>query len=137
MTPQELKEYIAQNIHDNTEGEITGDKLQEVLNKIVDNIPASQVNSDWNATEGPAEILNKPTIPEGALIVDATDNGETFAVNNELTIVNAGASGRVVMLRYNNSGSVAYAQVIHFGIGGGCLAAKYVSGKPAFARIVD
>lgn len=27
-------------------------------------IPAAQVNSDWNATSGVAEILNKPTIPE-------------------------------------------------------------------------
>ena len=26
-------------------------------------IPAAQVNSDWNATSGVAEILNKPTIP--------------------------------------------------------------------------
>jgi hypothetical protein len=26
-------------------------------------IPASQVNADWNATSGVAEILNKPTIP--------------------------------------------------------------------------
>jgi nitrogen fixation protein len=27
-------------------------------------IPAAQVNSDWNATSGLAEILNKPTIPD-------------------------------------------------------------------------
>ena len=26
-------------------------------------LPAAQVNSDWNATSGVAEILNKPTIP--------------------------------------------------------------------------
>ena len=26
-------------------------------------IPAAQVNSDWNATSGPARILNKPTVP--------------------------------------------------------------------------
>ena len=29
----------------------------------IDDIPAAQVNSDWNATSGVAEILNKPTIP--------------------------------------------------------------------------
>jgi hypothetical protein len=28
-----------------------------------DDIPAAQVNSDWDATSGVAEILNKPTIP--------------------------------------------------------------------------
>ena len=26
-------------------------------------IPAAQVNSDWNASSGVAQILNKPTIP--------------------------------------------------------------------------
>lgn len=31
---------------------------------VVLNIPAAQVNSDWNATSGVAQILNKPTIPE-------------------------------------------------------------------------
>jgi hypothetical protein len=33
----------------------------QILNKPI--IPAAQVNSDWNATSGLAEILNKPTIP--------------------------------------------------------------------------
>ena len=33
----------------------------QILNKPT--IPAAQVNSDWNATSGVAEILNKPTIP--------------------------------------------------------------------------
>ncbi len=35
--------------------------VAEILNKPT--IPAAQVNSDWNATSGVAEILNKPTIP--------------------------------------------------------------------------
>ena len=35
--------------------------VEEILNKPT--IPAAQVNSDWNATSGLAEILNKPTIP--------------------------------------------------------------------------
>ena len=30
---------------------------------LLSDIPAAQVNSDWNATSGVAEILNKPTIP--------------------------------------------------------------------------
>ena len=37
----------------------TGDA--QILNK--PSIPAAQVNSDWNATSGVAQILNKPTIP--------------------------------------------------------------------------
>lgn len=38
----------------------TGD-FDDLLNKPT--IPAAQVNSDWNAVSGVAEILNKPTIP--------------------------------------------------------------------------
>jgi len=37
-------------------------------------IPAAQVNSDWNATSGVAEILNKPTIPTATS--DLTNDGE-------------------------------------------------------------
>jgi hypothetical protein len=39
--------------------------VEEILNKPT--IPAAQVNSDWNATSGVAEILNKPTIPSGTV----------------------------------------------------------------------
>lgn len=50
--------------------------LGEVLNKPT--IPAAQVQSDWNATSGLGEILNKPTIPNNesrivALETKATD----------------------------------------------------------------
>ena len=40
-------------------------------------IPAAQVNSDWNAVSGVAEILNKPTIP--TVPVDSV-NGQTGVV---------------------------------------------------------
>lgn len=36
--------------------------VAEILNKPT--IPAAQVNSDWNATSGVAQIFNKPTIPD-------------------------------------------------------------------------
>jgi hypothetical protein len=35
-------------------------------------IPAAQVNSDWNATSGVEEILNKPTIPDTSTFVPYT-----------------------------------------------------------------
>lgn len=35
--------------------------VAQILNK--PSIPAAQVNSDWNASSGVAQILNKPTIP--------------------------------------------------------------------------
>lgn len=41
-------------------------------------IPAAQVNSDWNATSGVAEILNKPTIPSIAGLVPET---RTITIN--------------------------------------------------------
>ena len=39
---------------------------------LLSDIPAAQVNSDWNATSGVAEILNKPTIPSSATFVPYT-----------------------------------------------------------------
>ncbi len=52
-----------------------GELLSSVLEKICAKIPAStvvpqpvdQVNADWNATEGPAMILNKPNLSSSAL----------------------------------------------------------------------
>lgn len=45
-------------------------------------IPSAQVNSDWNATSGVAEILNKPSIPSIAGLVpdtrNLTINGTTY-----------------------------------------------------------
>lgn len=37
-------------------------------------IPAAQVNADWNAVSGVAEILNKPTIPDNAIEFVETTN---------------------------------------------------------------
>lgn len=45
--------------------------VAEILNKPT--IPPAQVNSDWNASSGVAEILNKPTIP----VVDQTLNASS------------------------------------------------------------
>jgi len=44
--------------------------VAEILNKPT--IPAAQVNSDWNATTGVAQILNKPTIPANGLPAGGT-----------------------------------------------------------------
>jgi len=48
----------------------------EILNKPT--IPAAQVNSDWDATSGVAEILNKPTVIDG----DAPSDGKTYGRKN-------------------------------------------------------
>ena len=67
---------------------VSGDA--QILNK--PSIPAAQVNSDWNATSGVAQILNKPTIPSIAGLVPDTRtitiNGTTqdLSANRTFTI---------------------------------------------------
>ena len=55
--------------------------VAEILNKPT--IPAEQVNSDWNATTGKAQILNKPTIPSisGLATVTYVDQQDALKVD--------------------------------------------------------
>lgn len=47
-------------------------------------IPAAQVNSDWNASSGVAQILNKPTIPTApSNIVTGTSSSYTIWVGTQ------------------------------------------------------
>ena len=54
--------------------------VAEILNKPT--IPAAQVNSDWNATSGVAEILNKPTITNGTVTSIGLTMPSAFTVTN-------------------------------------------------------
>ena len=56
-------------------------------------IPAEQVNADWNATSGKAQILNKPTIPSA--ITESTVSGWGFTKNTG-TITGVSANGTSV-----------------------------------------
>ena len=58
----------------------------QILNKPT--IPAAQVNSDWNATSGVAEILNKPTIPTTTAQITDTLNKRYVTDANLTTIGN-------------------------------------------------
>ena len=60
--------------------------VAEILNKPT--IPAAQVNSDWNATSGVAEILNKPSIPAAQIQSDwnQTNNALLDYIKNKPTI---------------------------------------------------
>ena len=72
-------------------------------------IPAAQVNSDWDATGGVAEILNKPTIPtktsdltnDSGFITDAgvtSFNGQTGAVTYTAPVTSVnGSTGDVTI----------------------------------------
>ena len=59
----------------------TGD-YNDLTNKPT--IPAAQVNSDWDASSGVAEILHKPTIGDGTLsITVGSASAQTFTANQE------------------------------------------------------
>lgn len=58
-------------------------------------IPAAQVNSDWNASSGVAQILNKPTIPAAQIQSDwsQTNTSAVDYIKNKPTIPSASVSG--------------------------------------------
>lgn len=49
-------------------------------------IPAAQVQSDWNAVSGPAQILNKPTIPTVPTIKRMETFNQTTDANGLITV---------------------------------------------------
>ena len=61
--------------------------VAEILNKPT--IPAAQVNSDWDATTGVAAILNKPTIPAAQVNSDWNAASGVAQILNKPTIGNA------------------------------------------------
>ena len=78
----------------------------QILNKPT--IPAAQVNSDWNATSGVAQILNKPTIPAAVtntsdLINDGADGVNPFIT--ALDIPTTGQASTIVREVKNMTGS--------------------------------
>jgi len=79
---------------------------------LTSDIPAAQVNSDWNATSGVAQILNKPTIPSIAGLVPETRtitiNGTTqdLSANRTFTIAsNPGTVTSVAALTLGTTGT--------------------------------
>lgn len=78
MTKEQILAEIAAKIDGQGSAIDAGSALPGILRGILDIIPAEQVNSDWNATEGPAEILNKPNIPSGIEYMEIKWNGETI-----------------------------------------------------------
>ena len=76
----------------------TSGSYSDLLNKPT--IPAAQVNSDWNANTGVAQILNKPTIPtldsaesSGVVGVNGTWQIPAAVLNHSLVIVSIRRQG--------------------------------------------
>jgi hypothetical protein len=79
-------------------------------------IPAAQVNSDWAATSGVAEILNKPTIPAAQIQSDWTqsNNSALDFIKNKPTItapVNADWNASSGLAQILNKPTIPAAQV--------------------------
>lgn len=66
----------------------TSGSYNDLLNKPT--IPAAQVNSDWNANSGVAQILNKPTIPTDAEQLPITSGSAT----NTKDYIDSGLRGK-------------------------------------------
>lgn len=75
----DLSQYV-------TESAVTG--LEAEIQTVSASIPAAQVNSDWNAVSGKAEILNKPS--ESNLLAGA---GITIAASGDDFVISAQGGG--------------------------------------------
>ena len=78
-------------------------------------IPAAQVNADWNAVSGVAEILNKPTIPSPYTLPPATTstlggiivgNNLTVAADGTLSATGGGGALPSNLVYYDTPGTV-------------------------------
>lgn len=56
-------------------------------------IPAAQVNADWNAVSGVAQILNKPTIPDAVSGVNDGTNWTSITIGSETKGIPSGGGG--------------------------------------------
>ena len=65
--------------------------VAQILNKPT--IPAAQVNSDWNADSGVAQILNKPTIPAAQVNSDWNANSGVAQILNKPSLATVATSG--------------------------------------------
>jgi len=61
-------------------------------------IPAAQVNSDWNATSGVEQILNKPTIPTAITQTSQLTNNGADGVNPFITALDIPTTGQASTL---------------------------------------
>ena len=79
---------------------------------------AAQVNADWNATSGVAQILNKPTIP-GNTTYDLTASNGSVATEEKILLTGSDSSEDAVTLAVSGNLTIARSNnTITFGGGG-------------------
>lgn len=91
---------LAANFVSTSEYDSDQEVLANSINDLNDRIDAkvSNVQSDWNATSGLAEILNKPTIP-----TETTVSGWGFTKNNG-TVTGSGLTNNTIVLGSGTTG---------------------------------
>ena len=117
-------------------------------------IPAAQVNSDWNATSGVAEILNKPTLATGSVTsVDLTMppafsvTGNPVTSSGTLAVAAAGLStqyirgdGQLANLPTSNGGGSSVSYYLNGSVAQGTLdgvAFKQMNSTPVIGTGTD
>lgn len=81
--------------------------------------PTPQINADWNATSGAAQILNKPTLGTAASLNVGTaannvvqlDNAGKLPALDASALINLNTAGIVVGTSNLSNGSVTYAKI--------------------------
>lgn len=100
--------------------DLTNDGEDGINPFITANDVTPQVNSDWNATSGVAEILNKPTIPAAVtntseLINDGEDGINPFITAQDIPTF--ASADRMVTVGRNSTGSTLYRGTIVYILG--------------------
>lgn len=109
--------------------------VAQILNKPT--IPNAQVNSDWNATSGVAQILNKPTIPSITGLVPYTGaNGNvdlgTYNLTADQLALNVSPTGALAVGAMEWNDTIGSSQTL---LKGGSVTLK--NGVDLVARIVN
>jgi len=109
-------------------------------------IPAAQVNADWNASSGVAEILNKPNLATVATTGSYNDLSNTPTIPDGVPTVTSSDNGKVLKATYSG-GAGSYSWETESGGGGGGTqvqsnwmetdptAVSYIQNKPNLATV--
>ena len=98
-------------------------------------IPAAQVNSDWNASSGVAQILNKPTIPAAQIQSDWTQTNTSAKdyIKNKPNLATVATSGSYNDL--SNKPTIPSAQIQSDWTQTNTSAKDYIKNKPNLATV--
>jgi hypothetical protein len=97
-------------------------------------IPAAQVNSDWNSTSGASEILNKPSIPASQVQSDWNASTGLGVILNKPSLATVATSGSYTDL--TNKPTIPAAQIQSDWTQASTSALDYIKNKPTLPATV-